>query len=1548
MAGENSALELIEKELILKEIKELGRATDCIVVSNDIKSAITCNEELFIVDLGTQNTITIQLGTNNLISDCPIEYMAISSQLLVIADSLGSLSFIDFDGNVLHSILLNNSKTEKKFQGLLFNDDNELIVLFAGNMLKITRDPEARHEIFSSSSFKHEIIKWDIDFTVIQKHSPGKVVIANGECYINDALRLYNRTLEESVNFKQHILNIISLNGMIIVHLENQIYAIDAEREINLKACSENVFVLSKEGNLKLYEKVVTDPKEILLQLLQTNLERAEAYAAENNISNDEFYKARLLCSPFEEIIDILGEITDYEFVYSFCLSYKSEDTQQLQSIFLFAKNTFAGLNQPAIVNEFTQLIGRVNTFLEIQYQWRSKDRNQDGFCSSAQIFLKSKMILNLQLYLSLERYDLALIVCRRHRTELDFEKNLELLISYIHLEIPSRILTLILCEIEKEAKSKKVLYKWILERAETIAKQGSFKDSLFLLEWASDNLKDKESSTTPENYISSIFKASSSQKFKSSDIFSEITKRITQLQDIIELAGMHSFYTTFESFENSTVQITAMSMLDRAESPDEIVPQIQQHIKPYLTKNRVSLNLFLVEYAKDLIQESDDMELRVFPILSLIECQTYRSEILIDLMRRSPIPWSHALDKLIAEALKNENKLSTELSEQYRMMELKRMVKSYGVDKFNVSDKVTALKIISLILSNDTDRAIDDAIMVSDVYGVSRIDVFVQRLQYLVNNAMLDQLERLLKNCSESGQQKYIEPEELQYVLKHIDTWILFKLDGMIHVDLEIFIGFLRAGALVFNSPVYSKTIQLCIQLNRNITPKQLEDKEFTVVLLDEIIEEQKAEEGHCIKMGEILGFEQRTILSRIGRYLALNGEASHVLSICKELVKLDQEYCSEIISHLIGDLISNADKYPSKCVEISHSVLEMSKLTVKHCKPSQLEMHMAFFKRLEIAYEVIMQTDLGAYKQSVVKNKSKSEIDGLFEDRYQDIGLVASSSAILPNLLTFIKMRDLQEDTADSKGKGKSAENDVYSAALDVAQKCFSTRNYASCIRICQLLKQQFHAKGPFKELDHLITDSIVNSLQNLLATSNMDYDYTLGCMLFLPIGKSNELFKEMVFKAQTPQGDEYRRSLVPYLLFKSGDLTLGEDFADQFNIEFDFIYKNYIQLNFFIHSNDEDRHSRIVFAIEKYTNKSLLLDLLLNDYLPKVSPYDYPGLIFLCQQILYLDPSCTVTKKKKAILDILVRYNRASEPSEEENFPPNEIDIGLSNIEKVWKISNEVFHNMRTERLPFHQIMIDPIKVLSVEITESTISRLIPLTQVLELSTDKFYEALINQKIQKLQLELEQYQNLEEYELRLIGRDITFNDFKALVTKIADYELLVRTTVYIAGNFPRGEDRIAAYRLGLQFADKWVHSLQGDKETATLEMAQTGVSKIKNMLAIAETENSLQIYGLQIYDKLVTKPNSLIAQLLTHENNRPKLEVETFHTLAEEVAKRNNIDLEKLKLMLLQKWITTDLNPLQSDLELQERVIFLFNGKVEWGVSKLYAFSQLVISI
>lgn len=74
-----------------------------------------------------------------------------------------------------------------------------------------------------------------------------------------------------------------------------------------------------------------------------------------------------------------------------------------------------------------------------------------------------------------------------------------------------------------------------------------------------------------------------------------------------------------------------------------------------------------------------------VLPSITNVDRQL---DIALEILRRSPIPWSTDVDQLITKTLQLEGgRRNEEFKEQYELMRLKKMLLGYGVKEFNVSD---------------------------------------------------------------------------------------------------------------------------------------------------------------------------------------------------------------------------------------------------------------------------------------------------------------------------------------------------------------------------------------------------------------------------------------------------------------------------------------------------------------------------------------------------------------------------------------------------------------------------------------------------------------------------------------------------------------------------------------------------------------------------------------------------------------------------------------------------------------------------------------------
>ena len=223
------------------------------------------------------------------------------------------------------------------------------------------------------------------------------------------------------------------------------------------------------------------------------------------------------------------------------------------------------------------------------------------------------------------------------------------------------------------------------------------------------------------------------------------------QLEDLVHLDKQHSLLLTLEEYVSLTPSTIAIEMLDRVSAPELIKPAYQSHFIPYAQRHNLDSDTMVLEYTLDLMNSSEtstsisvtaqdngsggtraSWEHRVLMLLECLVDATLldkRSpdtciEILLEMMRRTAIPWSDAVETTIQRFLTlcdqptlvhpDIHRRESELREQYRLMRLKKMLLSYGVHNFNVSNIKMAKRLLRWILNHtDCEGVLDDALQV-------------------------------------------------------------------------------------------------------------------------------------------------------------------------------------------------------------------------------------------------------------------------------------------------------------------------------------------------------------------------------------------------------------------------------------------------------------------------------------------------------------------------------------------------------------------------------------------------------------------------------------------------------------------------------------------------------------------------------------------------------------------------------------------------------------------------------------------------------------------
>jgi hypothetical protein len=220
--------------------------------------------------------------------------------------------------------------------------------------------------------------------------------------------------------------------------------------------------------------------------------------------------------------------------------------------------------------------------------------------------------------------------------------------------------------------------------------------------------------------------------------------------------------------------------------------------------------------------------------------------------------------------------------------------------------------------------------------------------------------------------------------------------------------------------------------------------------------------------------------------------------------------DLCNELINTILNEF--DFEKMKEDCFKLTKTLLQLAKIAVKRCKIEALEFQLNQFKRLEILQEIVRRSDLGAYQAAFDEEKSERIQKSRNEGVYQENGLVISLGNYIIQICAFF--RDLSAKPFEPKGKGKSVY--ITASGMHLAHQCYNSRNYQLTLRILQLVIEQCHLKKEVvnDETEILHVESIKGLLENMLSIHDLDFMYSLGCMLALPKDKASLCLK--VFKS------------------------------------------------------------------------------------------------------------------------------------------------------------------------------------------------------------------------------------------------------------------------------------------------------------------------------------------------------------------------------------------------------------------------------------------------
>ncbi|KAM8993079.1 kinetochore-associated protein 1 [Ara ararauna] len=463
-----------------------------------------------------------------------------------------------------------------------------------------------------------------------------------------------------------------------------------------------------------------------------------------------------------------LQKIQDRQFVVDYCINAPWPLYETTQEMLNYAKvrilkkddRTFAPSSDgaPVSITEVLRAQARLTTFYGAFGLEKFSGIAWTEFLNSEDIF---KNILS-----QLEEGNLSCAQYLWLRHQADFEssfneKMLENLINAIHFTVPLKELCLWLKNVvipfsrRVVPKGQKILAKW--------------------LEQGARNLELTDKANWPENglQMAEVFFTSRNQgemrltisghwtllRCVDCEEVHRLKKLVNDLQELINLYRKYNCRLALSDFEKENATTIVFRMFDKILAP-ELVPSIlEKFIKPYLCEHNLQKDELLLQYIKDLLERCRTRSTSVFEtaweakaiaVIGCISDTDMKFDAVLQIMHGAMVPWSAAVEQLVKQHLEMNHVKVKLLQESYRLMEMKKLLRDYGIRDTNLlKDKQMIMRLAKYILKQDTRTCLEDALKIVAAYMLPTVEVYILRMIDLIDRKREEESLTLLKSLT-------------------------------------------------------------------------------------------------------------------------------------------------------------------------------------------------------------------------------------------------------------------------------------------------------------------------------------------------------------------------------------------------------------------------------------------------------------------------------------------------------------------------------------------------------------------------------------------------------------------------------------------------------------------------------------------------------------------------------------------------------------------------------------------------------------------------------
>ncbi|XP_060257120.1 kinetochore-associated protein 1 isoform X3 [Ovis aries] len=297
--------------------------------------------------------------------------------------------------------------------------------------------------------------------------------------------------------------------------------------------------------------------------------------------------------------------------------------------------------------------------------------------------------------------------------------------------------------------EGQKILAKWLEQAARNLELTDK-------ANWPENGLQLAEVFFTAENELG----LASSWSWSSLD--NQNTEEVCQLRTLVnnlrELITLHRKYNcklALSDFEKEDTTTIVFRMFDKVLAP-ELIPSIfQKFIRVYMHEHDLQEEELLLLYIEDLLKRCSSKftslfdtawEAKAMAVIGCLSDTDLIFDAVLKIMYAAVVPWSAAVEQLVKQHLEMDHPKVKLLQESYKLMEMKKLLRGYGIREVNLLNK-EIMRVIRYILKQDVPSSLEDALKVAEAYMLPKDEIYSLRIIDLIDREQGEDCVLLLRS---------------------------------------------------------------------------------------------------------------------------------------------------------------------------------------------------------------------------------------------------------------------------------------------------------------------------------------------------------------------------------------------------------------------------------------------------------------------------------------------------------------------------------------------------------------------------------------------------------------------------------------------------------------------------------------------------------------------------------------------------------------------------------------------------------------------------------